>query len=126
MVLQRGDGASDGQKPVLASSFLHRNCTGQPATPWRGLRVGISENVSSKMTFRILPSESNPGAFEMTFDNPKCTKGGRCIIYVVKGEPAHPFHGWNGDHEKPTITPSIGCDHRCGWHGFVTNGVVAP
>jgi hypothetical protein len=40
--------------------------------------------------------------------------------------------GWNGNVEKPTLTPSINCiaekDGKptggCGWHGFITNGVI--
>lgn len=39
---------------------------------------------------------------------------------------------WDGNLEKPTITPSINClaekDGKptggCGWHGFITNGVL--
>jgi hypothetical protein len=39
---------------------------------------------------------------------------------------------WDGNRERPTITPSINClsekDGKpvggCGWHGFVTNGVI--
>lgn len=29
---------------------------------------------------------------------------------------------WNGDLEKPTLTPSILILGECGWHGFLTNG----
>jgi hypothetical protein len=39
---------------------------------------------------------------------------------------------WNGDVNKPTITPSINCIKEkdgkptggCGWHGFITNGII--
>jgi uncharacterized protein DUF6527 len=30
---------------------------------------------------------------------------------------------WNGNREKPTLTPSIGCRTPCGWHGYLTDGV---
>lgn len=77
--------------------------------------------------FKFTESVTFPGTFELAFDNPKCTRFGRCIISVVKGEPKAPSHGWNGDTEKPTITPSIGCESRgCTWHGHITNGVLAP
>lgn len=33
---------------------------------------------------------------------------------------------WDGNMESPTITPSIGCDSRCGWHGHITAGDIAP
>jgi hypothetical protein len=79
------------------------------------------------MSIRIAPSISEPGTFELTFDNPKCSRGGRCIINVVKGAPVAPSHGWNGDTDKPTITPSIGCESRgCTWHGHIINGEVRP
>ena len=33
---------------------------------------------------------------------------------------------WDGDMQAPTLTPSIGCDARCGWHGNITAGEVSP
>jgi hypothetical protein len=30
---------------------------------------------------------------------------------------------WNGDLEKPTLTPSIKMLSPCGWHGYLTDGV---
>lgn len=30
--------------------------------------------------------------------------------------------GWNGDEEKPTLTPSIQRMGGCNWHGYLTNG----
>jgi hypothetical protein len=35
----------------------------------------------------------------------------------------HPVWQWNGDREKPTITPSIQLVGGCCWHGFLTDGV---
>lgn len=40
--------------------------------------------------------------------------------------------GWDGNLDRPTITPSINCiaekDGKptggCGWHGFITSGVI--
>jgi hypothetical protein len=40
--------------------------------------------------------------------------------------------GWDGNSERPTLTPSINCiaekDGKptggCGWHGFITDGVM--
>lgn len=29
---------------------------------------------------------------------------------------------WDGNKEKPTLTPSILIIGECGWHGFLTNG----
>lgn len=36
-----------------------------------------------------------------------------------------PAHGWtwNGNAEKPTLTPSIQHTSACRWHGFLTDGV---
>ena len=33
---------------------------------------------------------------------------------------------WDGNMQSPTVTPSIGCDARCGWHGHMTSGELAP
>jgi hypothetical protein len=33
---------------------------------------------------------------------------------------------WDGNRERPTVTPSINCNGKagCGWHGHVNEGVV--
>lgn len=33
---------------------------------------------------------------------------------------------WDGDRDKPTITPSINCEKICGWHGHITKGEFKP
>ena len=58
-------------------------------------------------------------------------RGGRftaCIIRITTGEPdeKNSVWHWDGNVEEPTITPSIGCNKRCGWHGTITKGVIAP
>lgn len=35
----------------------------------------------------------------------------------------HPTWQWNGNREKPTLTPSLLCTQGCKWHGFLTDGV---
>lgn len=35
----------------------------------------------------------------------------------------HPVWQWNGDLDKPTITPSIQFLSGCKWHGYLTEGV---
>ena len=46
---------------------------------------------------------------------------GPSALQIQKGSPGGPrVWGWNGDAEKPSITPSI---HAVGqWHGYLTNG----
>ena len=50
-----------------------------------------------------------------------------CEIPVTLGAPVDApirrWH-WNGDMQSPTLTPSIGCDNRCGWHGHITAGEI--
>lgn len=42
----------------------------------------------------------------------------------VGGEPGkQPVWNWNGDLDKPTISPSIQVIGGCNWHGFLTDGV---
>ncbi len=31
--------------------------------------------------------------------------------------------GWDGDKEKPTLTPSLQQNSACRWHGFMTDGL---
>jgi hypothetical protein len=69
----------------------------------------------------VNPSISNPGCFEMQIFNPQC-KYDKCIVYVVKGPPQGTHHGWDGNEESPTLTPSLNCSHRCGWHGYLDHG----
>ena len=38
-------------------------------------------------------------------------------------EQKSPKWKWNGNKEKPTVTPSIRRIGGCGWHGYLTNGV---
>jgi len=67
-----------------------------------------------------------------------CPNGKRCSVllgpqFVDRPNPdALCIWGWNGDMDKPTLTPSINCIAEkngkptggCGWHGFITNGVI--
>jgi hypothetical protein len=57
-----------------------------------------------------------------------CARGtyDRCVIRITTGEPQHPVWKWDGNLDEPTLTPSIGCDHRCGWHGQLTRGILNP
>jgi len=49
----------------------------------------------------------------------------KCIFKIHRGSPEPPvYHGWDGNRESPTITPSIGCDNRCGLHYHITNGEI--
>ncbi len=66
----------------------------------------------------------------------KCPNGHHCNVLLApqpiarsSDDRCHVW-GWNGDVERPTITPSINClaekDGKptggCGWHGFITDG----
>lgn len=51
-----------------------------------------------------------------------------CVIKLTLGdadEKSARWH-WDGNMDEPTITPSIGCDKRCGWHGSITKGEIKP
>ena len=75
--------------------------------------------------YRYKMVDGDPTPVEISFKNPNC-KLGLCIIPIRRGDPIHPAFGWNGNLERPTLTPSIGCDQRCGWHGHITNGEILP
>lgn len=67
-----------------------------------------------------------------------CPNGKRCGVLLGPAPVDRPtpnaacVWGWDGDLEKPTLTPSINCiaekDGRatggCGWHGHITRGVM--
>jgi hypothetical protein len=56
-------------------------------------------------------------------------RGGKfksCLRRISTGDAIHPVWHWNGNSEKPTLTPSIGCDALCGWHGALTDGELVP
>lgn len=56
-----------------------------------------------------------------------CPNGAKrvCSIPLTLGDPVdgpnRRWH-WDGNMQAPTVTPSIGCDNRCGWHGNIQNG----
>ncbi len=65
-----------------------------------------------------------------------CPRGkGHCGAVVICNGPKPPSFkvwGWDGNIEKPTLTPSINCLAHgpdgekyagCGWHGFVRSGI---
>lgn len=65
--------------------------------------------------------DGNPNA-ALDFTCP-CGCGSVHVISVSVGE-KKPHHWlWNGNIEKPTLTPSIQCLTPCRWHGFLTDGV---
>jgi hypothetical protein len=67
-----------------------------------------------------------------------CPNGKRCSVllgpvFVQRPTPdAVCVWAWDGNLERPTLTPSINCIAEkegkptggCGWHGFITNGVI--
>lgn len=47
----------------------------------------------------------------------------RVVIPFKSAECEGPMWNWNGNKEKPTVTPSIRRLDGCMWHGFLTKGV---
>lgn len=95
------------------------------------------------------PDNEPPGVFDIELHAPEgyqatavllfvCPNAKRCSVLL--GPAAVPRSGanslsvwaWDGNLERPTVTPSINCiaekDGKptggCGWHGFITNGVM--
>lgn len=89
-------------------------------------------------TFSIEPfrNDEYPGATHHILF--VCPLGKRCGVLLGPKSVPRPTEGklnvwgWDGNLENPTITPSINCiaenDGKptggCGWHGFITNGVM--
>lgn len=67
-----------------------------------------------------------------------CPNGKRCSVLIGPSPVGreHPdalcIWGWDGNLERPTLTPSLNCVAEkggkptggCGWHGFITAGVM--
>ena len=67
-----------------------------------------------------------------------CPNAKRCAVLLGPTHVPRPADGklnvwgWDGSKDRPTLTPSINCiaekDGKptggCGWHGFITNGVI--
>ncbi len=68
-----------------------------------------------------------------------CPAGKRCSVLVGPqpidnhAQKRCSIWGWDGNSERPTLTPSINCravdddgkpTSGCGWHGFITNGIM--
>lgn len=68
-----------------------------------------------------------------------CPNEKRCSVLLGPSSVPRPSKGalciwaWDGNSERPTITPSIDCravddegnpTGGCGWHGYITNGVI--
>ena len=45
-----------------------------------------------------------------------------CVMIAPNGEKSHNWT-WDGNTEKPTLTPSIQRVGGCKWHGYLRNGV---
>lgn len=95
------------------------------------------------------PDDAPIGTFDIELGGPEgyaatahilfvCPNAKRCSVllgpaFVQRSTPDRlNVWQWNGDLERPTITPSINCISEkdgkptggCGWHGFITNGVM--
>jgi len=91
--------------------------------PVPGRRVLGWEGLQHPGDFAWRPDE-NPNRMII-----KCPCGcgdviGICVAPMeqLPGRPS-PVWDWDGNLEKPTVTPSIRVVGSCGWHGFLTDGV---
>lgn len=88
------------------------------------------EQRRADQTVGLYPWKNNEFAFnqDMTEIALPCNGGrfDRCIVKITTGNAVHPIWHWDGNLDEPTMTPSIGCDRRCGWHGNLTQGVLTP
>lgn len=64
----------------------------------------------------------------MPYDRPQHAHSWHCFRIVLAGEPPapKPFWTWDGNVERPTLTPSIACGQPRGsaWHGYLTAGMI--
>lgn len=55
-----------------------------------------------------------------------CGCGSVGAISVNKGNKIEKAWVWDGNVDKPSLTPSIQKIHGCRWHGYLTNGEFVP
>ena len=73
----------------------------------------------------------NPGDFMFTHNQAgeicgmieQCPCGCGAVGALDFGQKRSPRWNWNGDKDKPTLTPSIRRTAGCMWHGYLTDGV---
>jgi hypothetical protein len=95
------------------------------------------------------PSDEPIGSFDLEMGGPEgyqatahilfvCPNGKRCSVLLGptvvnrSSDDRLCVWAWDGNLERPTITPSINClaekngkpTGGCGWHGFIINGVM--
>ena len=93
------------------------------------LKPGNQLTLTEAGDFNYQPRTDDANKAELYFKNPNCSKrkGQVCTILICLGAPQEPFHGWDGNLEKPTVTPSIGCESRgCVFHGHIIKGLIHP
>lgn len=79
-------------------------------------------------TYALSPDPTHPTV--ILVKNPMCTKrkGQLCNVDIRPPGVSEPdwAHAWNGNLEKPTLQPSIGCEVRgCQFHGFIIDGELS-
>lgn len=92
-------------------------------------------NIPMRRVEDACPKNGTPGDFELVPPNGWnkgslhfiCPRRRYCGVMIRHGEfqeTGVKRWGFNGDREKPTLTPSINCQgpSGCGWHGFIING----
>ncbi len=55
-----------------------------------------------------------------------CGSKGSLQLDTEFADRSEPTWTWNGNRERPTLTPSIHRVRGCGWHGYLTDGVFRP
>lgn len=48
---------------------------------------------------------------------------GKLRSVPLKPHAGSPSWEWNGNKEKPSLSPSVNCLTGCQWHGWITDGV---
>lgn len=96
------------------------------ADGWNGLSYngGHLERGEFAYILQSGPAGDLENPVALTFHCPN--KKRLCRIDISRAAPIAPVFQWDGNRHEPTIAPSIGCDHRCGWHGHIIKGELLP
>ena len=90
----------------------------------RARLVAVRPSAPGEYDFPSRDQKGEPKRFRFVCP---CGCGDLAIIGLTHGDGvnAGPHWTFDGDREKPTLTPSIH-QLRCGWHGYLTAGIFRP
>ena len=87
---------------------------------WVGSRTFADKSLPNG-AFELYTSMEDNGFVGMVYVCPCGCRRTTSLSFAVKG--SQRGWTWNGNENRPTLSPSIWAHKTCGWHGFLIDGV---